>query len=588
MYQLIRTQKEADAVSIDYNELLYCDTETCRDRGRTDLSADPGGLYGQIRLFQIYQATWKKALIFDCFFVDLVKLLEKIKDATHVYHNASYDLHTINCHTPEYYYPFDVLDTFYLAKAVFTESEKFDFYSCLKYAKLEDDFIRGIDKKENQKAKWHKELTETMLKYAASDVLYLSLLYPEVKDGMDELCKIDHYNLRYAVEYDRRGLPINRKAIRILKQEVLSKLEQHISQVPVNINSPKQCKEWLGTSNTNAATIGTLALKGNTDAHHLVEARKADKLLQFIEKYDNEWIKSFHNACGARTGRFTATGGDVIFAENNQNPPRKLYPCIQAKEGQAIVYNDYAALELRTAVAYVGETTMYDLMMTGRDLHTYTGCEIFNVSEEDLTAQQRWVTKIFTFSNIYGAGPVEMQNQLQAKGRIHMDIEEVEQIKSKWFSIYKLFQEWHKLHRKMIKVYGYIDTKTMGGRVVRAYRINESFNFPIQGSAAEVTKLAVHLLCSRYPQMPQIINVVHDSIALTSDLDDTELWVGRLNTCMIDAWYEVISSSAYPELVMPAEAAAHVVWPGIDESMESLVERGVWDGVLPPQIQKLQ
>lgn len=560
MYLLIRTQEAFQQAldELDPSKLLFCDTETTEEYGKTK---PEGGLYGHIRLFQVYQAGMPMCFIFDCFFVDLEDVLDALQPFHQVYHNASYDLHTINCHTDKTWLPKDIHDTFYLSKAKFPHQQRFGFYECLKYAKLEDDNIRAINKKEEQKSDWGRDLTKKQLTYAAYDVLYLSLLWDVIKDAEDEPYWLDIANLKYAVEYDRHGLPIDQTAIRTLKKDTLLKLEKYKAKVPVNINSSKQCKEWLGSADTTAETLGTMALEGNEDAENLVQARKAYKLLGFLNKYDAPVIKAFHNACGARTSRMTCTGGDRYFYENNQNPPKVLFPCIKAPPGYKIVYKDYSGLELRMAVAYVGEPTMYKLMMEGKDLHTETGCKLFNHTPETLPVHERIVTKFFNFGTAYGAGVATLQSLLQGQGRIHMPFQEVKVVREKWLDLYEYFKEWHAMHKRMYNVYGYVDTTTLLGRDMRAINLTDSFNFPIQGSAAEVTKLAVHYLHTRYKEKPYVINVVHDSIGLLQhEGDESEMWKERLNECMIDSWYEVIKNAAYNDLVMPAEAVIADTW----------------------------
>jgi len=577
-YNLIRDTETANLVldNLDPNVPLFVDTETCRERGKTDLKKEPGGLYGKVRLVQLYQKGWTKAILLDCYYVDLYNILAKIKHLTHVGYNYSYDLHTFNCHTSGTYLPTEVIDCFYLAKAKYPEGEKFTFYDALKYAGLEDNAIRAIDKKANQKARWDKPLTEDMKLYAAYDVLYLSMLYEKVKDAMDEPAKLDHDTLRAAIEFDRVGIPISRPAISILRTEQMTRLEEHMQHIPVNINSPLQCKKWLGSTATDAYTLGTMALDGDERAEHLVNARNADKLLLFIEKYDNDVVRGFHNACGARTGRMTCDGGDRFFYENNQNPPRALYPVFQAKEGEVIVYNDYSGLELRTATAYIGENTMYNLFVKGVDLHTYTASQLFGIAMANVTYQQRQVAKVFNFACIYGAGAGQLQNQLQAEGRIHIEIGEVVKLRNRWFKIYEVYNEWHELNKKMFRVYGYVDVETMLGREMRTFKPNDSFNFPVQGSAAEVTKRAVVNIAERYTiKAANISNVVHDSISMVHPENQADLWVDRLNECMVDAWKYVIKDSAYPDLEMPADAQYSRHYPGCSEKLPELRERGL-------------
>jgi len=296
-YQLIRTVDEFKAIEIDYTKPLFCDTETMEEQGKTK---PKGGLYGLVRLMQIYQTGWKKAILIDCYFVDLNAVLSLLKPCHTVWHNASYDIHTINCHTEDFWYPAKVDDTFYLAKAKYTDKQKFGYYDCLAHAGLSDATIRGIDKKANQKADWSKLMTEEMKLYAAYDVLYLSLLYAKMEDAKDEPYELDIKNLEYMIRSSRRGLPINQDCIAEIRQEQMIRLEEAMNHVPVNPNSPKQCKEWLGTASTDADTLANEALRGNENAKQLLKARKSGKILSFLDQYDRPRIRAFHNACGAR------------------------------------------------------------------------------------------------------------------------------------------------------------------------------------------------------------------------------------------------------------------------------------------------
>ncbi len=556
MYKLIRDLSDFTQ-PISASEPIFCDTETYEDIGKTN-----GGLYGKVRLIQLYQVGWHEAYMFDCMFVDFLKVLDFIVDCSTVWHNASYDLHTINCNTDTLWRPREIHDTMYLSKLEFHEQTKFDFYSCLDHACVSDANIEAIDKKAQQKSDWSQALMPDQLKYAAYDVLYLSLLWEQIERAKTtEGYLLDIDNLYHAIEYDRNGMPVNTDTIEELQREYILKSEKYKARCPVNINSSKQCSEWLGVKSTSADILGVMALKGNTDADNLIKARKSTKVIGFLKKYKHPVIRGFHNSCGARTGRMTCKGGDRYFCDNLQNPPHALFSAFEAPPGKVMVYKDYSGLELRMAVTWVGEPTMYRLMMEGADLHTYTGCKLFNKTPETLSEHYRTVTKFYNFGTIYGAYPKTLQNLLQASARIDISLKEVTLIRNKWLELYEYFDEWHKIHKRQLQIYGYLDITTALGRTIRAYSLNDSLNFPIQGSSVEVTKKAVSYLYERYSESPNIINVVHDSITLLRDEgDDAEVWKERLNDCMIDSWYYVIKDLALPDLVMPREAKLLKNW----------------------------
>ena len=564
MYNLIRTQEAFDAIKLDSAKVLFCDTETCEELGKTK---PKGGFYGRIRLFQIYQKGWKEAILIDCFFLQLSEVLARVKPYTHIYHNASYDLHTINCHTDSLYLPKDVHDTFYLAKSVYTQRDKFDFYSCLRWAGLEDNQIRSIDKKANQKADWSGVLTPKMLVYAAIDVLYLSLLYEKVEGGADKPYKFDIANLKYAIQYDRNGLTMNQTTLAEIRREHILLLEGYSNLIPCNINSPKQCCDWLGVASTKANILADLALNGNKNADNLRLARKSYKILDFVEKYDRPIMKSFHNSCGARTSRMTATGGDRYGYDNLQNPPRALYKAMEAPPGYKYVYADYSGVELRMVAAYIGEPKLEQLYKQGVDVHAKTGASIFNCSESDLVSQQRWAAKAVSFSTIYGAGKLTVQGIMQTQGNINKSLDEIGQLQSKWLELYPSVEEWHKLHARALRVYGYIDTESLLGRVMRAVTYTESFNFPIQSSSAEALKVALWNL-HQYPEVPYIANVVHDSITLLcKEGEEAELWGKRLTESMQAGWHYVIKFSAVPDMPMVVDTIISTLL-GVRDKME--------------------
>ncbi len=305
-----------------------------------------------------------------------------------------------------------------------------------------------------------------------------------------------------------------------------------------------------------------MAIKGDTKAKDLLSARKNYKLLSFIKKYKNPIIRGFHNASGARTGRMTCSGGNRIFCDNTQQPPRAIMSAITAPKDMAIVYKDYAGLELRMAVTWTGEPTMAAMMFAGDDLHSYTASIIFNIDIEDLTEDQRLVGKILNFLMIYGGSVKAAQATFVAWGGINMAYASVKRMITRWFKEYPYFTEWHRLTEEEIRVKGYADIVTALGREIRVFNLNDALNFPIQGSSSEVTKTAIKYLFERYID-PPIINVVHDSIAMLCYIEQAQMWKERLNECMVDAWFYVIKDQVIPDLPMPAEAEIKQRWSKI-------------------------
>ncbi len=555
MYQLIRDISEFTQ-EIDKEKPVFSDTETYEDEGKTS-----GGLYGKIRLLQVYQEGWEQAIIFDCMFLGLQEVLEIVKDCHMVFHSGSYDLHTINCHTETLWLPKEIDDTKYLSRiALFEKGPRFDFYNCLKHIGRYDQRLHGIDKKENQKADWGGPLSNEMLEYAAYDVLYLYVLYEEVCHIRESsLYQLDIFNLKYAVEYDRRGMPINRNTIKEKLKKSVAELENVLESLPVNPNSPKQVCDYLGTTSSDKDTLVHLALEGSKEAARIRDARTLSKTVMFLKKYDRPVMKGFHDPCGAISGRFSCTGGDRYDHENIQQTPRRILDVIEAPEGYVIVYKDYAGLELRMGCCWIAEPTMTAMIKAGVDLHTHTGCILYDETPATLSKFQRMIGKICNFLLIYGGGVAQLQATIRAWGNLLESIQTCRQLSKKWFKEYPYFEEWHNMHKNVFRVYGHMDVVTALGRSVRTYTVPDSLNVPIQGSSAEVTKTSLCYLKTRYPD-EYLINTIHDANALLVREDVAELWVNRLNECMVDAWYHVIKDLPVPDLPMPAEAEYSIKW----------------------------
>jgi len=553
MFTLIRDTNNLSDVHIDPHLPIFCDTETTTDEGLSS-----GGLYGKIRLVQMYQETWTKAVIVDCFFVPLDRVLPLLKPCKLIFHGGAYDLHTINLKTDKVWLPEDLEDTLYLSRLKYYTKQKFGFYECLSYAKLDDELIKSISKKELQQSDWSGPLSEIQKLYAAADVVYLAKLYNVVKEcNKQTVYALDIISLKLAVEYSRNGMPINQKTVTSLKLKYMTELEDVLETLPINPRSSTQSKEYLGVSSSDSDTLIKLIQEGNERARLVQNGRHCYKSLEYLDAYDRPVLKGFFQPSTSLSGRFSCTGGNSFSHANLQQMPEKLHSVVEAPEGYEIVYKDYSGLELRMAVAYTGEPVMAALMKAGQDLHTETAKFLF--SKDKVTVEERTVAKTFNFCLIYGGGIGTAQNTLAIEANVHMKFEEVKYLKEKWFSMYEYYDEWHKLHKNAMNVYGYIDVETALGRRVRAYKLTDSLNIPIQGSSVEVTKVSLINLKKRHPDA-YIINTIHDANLLLAKTEEAEMWGTRLSEAMVDAWKYVTEDLAEPDILMPHGFEHGPIW----------------------------
>ena len=553
MYKLIRDFEDIPQDSIDPQSIGFCDTETYTDEGKTK-----GGLYGKIRLVQLFQKEWDEALIIDCMFVPLDRVLALIKPLTLVFHNASFDLHTINRHVDGMWYPKSVHDTVYLSRLVYYTKMRFGFYECLEYSNHADALIRGIDKKEEQKSDWGGPLSKKQLTYAAADVLYLERLYNSVCHKVDDISyRLDIDNLKFAIKYAKRGMPVNQDKVRELKKGYLTELETILERLPINPRSHTQVKPYLGIKSSDKDTLMSLALDGNEKAADIIAARENYKSVEYLNSWDRPVVYGFHNPCSALSGRFSCTGGDLYDGANLMQLPRRLHEIVQAPPGYTFVYKDYSGLELRMGVAFTGEPTMEGFMKTGADMHRETAKYL--LSKDEVTKEERDMAKSFNFGLLYGIGVGAFRLVLKSRAGVDLNFRETKAMMNKWFDMYHYFKEWHNIHKHQLAIYGYVDVETALGRKVRTYRLNDSLNLPIQGSSAEAQKVSLMLFNKRYPDN-NLINTIHDSNILMQKEEEADMWGKRLDECMLEGWEYVIKSLAIPDLPMEPGYDVNNVW----------------------------
>ena len=542
--------------SLSKDFFVMCDTETTEETGKSS-----GGLYGQIRTIQLFQKeTIDYPIVIDCFFTEIGPILDILKNYKLVFHNASYDLAMFNLHSSKLWLPAEVHDTFYLSKLRFYEETSFTFYSCLEHSGLMTPDIRNIDKKELQRSDWSKGITKKQLKYAEYDVVYLSKLFDIVKEYIDSnVYKLDIANLRIAVSFQRNGIPVNRNTVKNYKKKYIKDIEVADNKLGFNPRSSKQTCEALEISTSNTDMIQSLIQQGNEKAKLVYQSRHGTKMLSYLEEYDCDRAKGFFNPNAAISGRWNCSGGDRYFHSNLQQIPKEILDCFEAPNGMVFIYKDYSGLELRLATAYVNEETMGELMIHGRDMHLETARFIFN--KNDISSTERFVAKTFNFALIYGAGINRLSQQLATMANVHYEYNEIKRLVNSWFQLYPKFKIWHNIMTKSLQTYGYVDVTTALGRKIRAYQFTDSLNFPIQGSAAEVTKTSLGILYNKYPEVePYMVNSIHDANLLCVPAEKAEYFGKALDESMAMAWNYIIEDLELYDIPMPCGYKSFKVW----------------------------
>lgn len=343
---------------------------------------------------------------------------------------------------------------------------------------------------------------------------------------------------------ERRGVLIDSDALFLQSNEIanrLSELEEQayvLAGQPFNLASTKQLQEILfdklglpviqktpkGAPSTNEEVLEELAFSHELPKV-LVEHRGlsklkstyTDKLPQMVNPQTGRVHTSYHQAVTA-TGRLSSSDPNLQNIPIRNEEGRRIRQAFIAREGFTVVAADYSQIELRIMAHLSQDQGLINAFTQGKDIHRSTAAEIFGVSLDDVTSEQRRNAKAINFGLIYGMSAFGLSRQLgigRADAQSYMDL---------YFKRYPGVQTFMHDIREKAKAQGYVET--LFGRRLYLPDINSSngmrrkaaervaINAPMQGTAADIIKRAMIQLDQKLQNDPDIAMImqVHDEL----------------------------------------------------------------------------
>ena len=376
---------------------------------------------------------------------------------------------------------------------------------------------------------------------------------------------------------ERTGVLIDSDALFIQSNEIatrLTALEEQAYELagqPFNLASTKQLQEILfdklglpvlqktpkGAPSTNEEVLEELAYSHELPKI-LVEHRGlsklkstyTDKLPQMVNLQTGRVHTSYHQAVTA-TGRLSSSDPNLQNIPIRNEEGRRIRQAFIAREGYSIVAADYSQIELRIMAHLSGDQGLINAFSQGKDIHRSTAAEIFGVSLDEVTSEQRRNAKAINFGLIYGMSAFGLSRQLgisRPDAQKYMDL---------YFQRYPGVQQFMTTIREKAKAQGYVET--LFGRRLYLPDINSSnamrrkgaervaINAPMQGTAADIIKRAMI-------KLDEVIR--HDS--------DIEMIMQVHDELVFEVWSEKVAF--YSELIKTQmESAADLVVPLIVE-----------------------
>ncbi len=558
-YLLVEDEKALDSML----QSLGKAKEICFDTETTSIEALDAELVGMSFSIEAGKAWY---LPFPKEREEAEKLLEKVSgifrdpSKTLIAQNIKYDMMVLQNYGLELQgHLFDTMLAHYLIEADSRHNMDVMAQNYLSYDPVPISELIG--KKGSQQLSMRDVDPEKIKEYAAEDAditlqLYARLL-PELKEknGTKVLEEIEMPLVPVLADMEREGVRIDRDFLAAYSKELEKDsilTEKHIYElagVQFNIASPKQLGEVLfdklkldakakktktGQYQTNEEVLNRLA------AEHEI----AKQIIQFrqINKLKSTYVDSLPLLIHPKTGRVHTSFNQAVAATgrlSSQNPNLQNIPIrtdmgreirkafVPRSDEFTIMAADYSQIELRIIAAISGDPGMIEDFREGHDIHAATAAKVFDVPLDKVDKEMRRKAKMVNFGIIYGISAFGLSQRLEIPRK------EAAEIIDAYFKQYPKIREYMTRTIEKAKENGYVETikgrrrylRDINSRnaTVRGFAERNAINAPIQGSAADMIKLAmirIHKEMKKQNLKSKMILQVHDELLFEMHHDE--------------------------------------------------------------------
>lgn len=440
--------------------------------------------------------------------------------------------------------------------------------------------------------------TEDVLTYTDTDSLSTArkklMEEMEDKEVMQVFSDIERPLISIVEKMEEVGVQIDKDYLQDLSDEYekkLSEIEEKIYQEAgkeFNINSPQQLSEVMfsdmeiptsGLAKTSTGAISTRESElekladNHSIAEYVLEHRGIQKLLStYIHvlpervaedgRLHADFIQS-----GTTTGRMSSKNPNLQNIPVRSKDGRKIRGAFVAKEGAKLVALDYSQIELRIAAWLSDDERLTNIFKEGRDIHSAVASDVFGVSEDKVTKNQRSKAKVINFGILYGMGVDALRKNLgddtsRSEAQDYLD---------QYFKNYKGIADFMEEKKQEVREQGY--TTTYFGRRryfpeiyssrswVQARAERMAINAPVQGTQADIIKLAMievddYLSSSDLDGSVDLLLQVHDELIYEVDEAKVESVAEEIKSIM----ESILPTSDTNGIDLIADAAAGPRW----------------------------
>ena len=578
-YLLISSTEELDKLNIVVKQKGFCaiDTETnslnIEDAELVGVSiaiSEKSAYYIPINHKDLKDNKKVKDQIKETTLIKFLKLICSDKSILKIGHNIKYDLrildkYDVKCNS--------IADTMLLSYAIDNGVTKHNMddlaYLHLNHSNLKFKELVGSGKKEITFD--YVEINKA-LEYAAEDALITMKLF----NFLNERVKTEKNNFVYneidlplvntLSQIEKNGIKINTNYLNELSKEFEKEsliLENKIFKLAgkdFNIGSPKQLGEILfielkiaggkktksGTFSTDVSTLTNLSDQGYEIASLILEWRELTKLkstyTDALQKQATKHQSRVHTSYGIAN---TLTGRLSSNDPNLQNIPirtangRKIRKAFISEANKILMSFDYSQIELRLAAEISGDKNFIEAFKNNEDIHSSTASQIFGVDSTKLDPEMRRKAKAINFGILYGISPYGLAKQLSvtnSEAKIYIE---------NYFKKYPKIKQYMDTQIEFAKTNLYVETifgrrcnvKNINDKnfAVRGFAERQAINAPIQGTAADIIKLAMielNKIILKEELKAKMLLQVHDELIFEIDKKEKDTSVKKIKLVM--------------------------------------------------------
>jgi len=320
----------------------------------------------------------------------------------------------------------------------------------------------------------------------------------------------------------------------------------------VNLGSPKQLQEVLFDElqlpktrktktgySTDAAVLADLQ---ETNPHPfldlLLQHREATKLRQIIESLDTAIgsdgrVHTTYVQTGSQTGRLSSTDPNLQNIPIRTEESRRIRSAFIVGEGyETLLTADYSQIEMRIMAHLSEDPGLIEAFNSGEDLHRFVGARVFSVDPADVTPAMRTKVKAMSYGLVYGLSAFGLSKQLR------IEQAEAKQLMMEYFARFGAVRDYLRSSVEQARIDGYTETifgrrrpfpdLASPNRVLRENAERAALNAPIQGSAADIMKIALFHIHDDFAAQglrSRVLLQIHDELVVevaAGEWDDAE------------------------------------------------------------------